>query len=155
VTNSHIYTSCLSWQGSTGVGYDAYNRTHRVLTPPADGELVLTSDPAFRGDATLINPEQLLLAAASSCQLLSFLAMAARSRIDVLSYDDEADAVMPEDVRPVRITRITLRPHIVVAAGADLAKARKLVGRAHNACYVANTVNAEVVIEPVIEHARA
>jgi hypothetical protein len=37
VTNSHIYTSCLSWQGSTGVGYDAYNRTHRVLTPPADG----------------------------------------------------------------------------------------------------------------------
>ena len=153
MSHQHTYTSRLSWHGSTGVGYDAYDRTHRVATPPADGELMLTSDPAFRGDATLMNPEQLLLAAASSCQLLSFLAMAARSRIDVLSYADDADAVMPEDVRPVRITRITLRPRIVVAAGADLAKARKLVGRAHHACYIANTVNAEIVIEPVIEHA--
>jgi organic hydroperoxide reductase OsmC/OhrA len=153
MSHLHTYTSRLSWQGSTGVGYDGYDRTHHVTTPPADGELVLTSDPAFRGNPALTNPEQLLLAAASSCQLLSFLAMAARSRIDVLSYDDEADAVMPADVRPARITRITLRPHIVVAAGADLAKARKLVGRAHGACYIANTVNAEIVIEPVIEHA--
>jgi organic hydroperoxide reductase OsmC/OhrA len=135
------------------VGYDAYDRTHRVATPPADGELELSSDPAFRGSPSLLNPEQLLLAAASSCQLLSYLAMAARSRIDVLSYDDEADAVMPEDVRPVRITRITLRPRIVVARGGDLDKARKLVARAHHACYIANTVNAEIVIEAVIEHA--
>jgi len=155
MSHPHTYTSRLSWQGSTGVGYDAYDRTHRVATPPADGDLVLTSDPAFRGDPDLPNPEQLLLAAASSCQLLSFLAMAARSRIDVLSYDDEADAVMPEDVRPVRITRITLRPRILVADGVDLDKARKLVGRAHGACYIANTVSAEIVIEPVIEHAHA
>ena len=153
MSHPHTYTSRLSWQGSTGVGYDAYDRTHRIATPPADGELVLSSDPAFRGSPALTNPEQLLLAAASSCQLLSYLAMAARSRIDVLSYDDEADAVMPEDLRPVRITRITLRPRIVVADGVDLDKARKLVGRAHDACYVANTVNAEIVIEPVIEHA--
>jgi len=155
MSHPHTYTSRLSWQGSTGVSYDGYDRTHTVATPPADGQLVLSSDPAFRGNATLMNPEQLLLAAASSCQLLSFLAMAARSRIDVLSYEDEASAVMPEDERPVRITRITLRPRIVVAAGADLAKTRKLVDRAHNACYIANTVNAETVIEPVIEHARA
>ena len=153
MTHPHTYTSRLSWQGSTGVGYDAYDRTHRVATPPADHELVLTSDPAFLGQPALTNPEQLLLAAASSCQLLSFLAMAARSRIDVLSYDDEADAVMPEDVRPVRITRITLRPRIVVADGVDLDKARKLVGRAHHACYIANTVNAEIIIDAVIEHA--
>jgi organic hydroperoxide reductase OsmC/OhrA len=155
MTHPHTYTSRLSWRGSTGVGYDTYDRGHRVATPPAEHELVLSSDPAFLGQPTLTNPEQLLLAAASSCQLLSFLAMAARSRIDVLSYDDEADAVMPEDVRPVRITRITLRPRIVVADGVDLDKARKLVGRAHDACYIANTLNAEIVIEPVIEHARA
>jgi organic hydroperoxide reductase OsmC/OhrA len=154
MAHTHRYTSRLSWQGSTGVGYDAYDRTHRVATPPAEHELALTADPAFLGQPALTNPEQLLLAAASSCQLLSYLAMAARSRIDVLAYDDEADAVMPEDVRPVRITRITLRPRIVVAAGADLEKARKLVGRAHHACYIANTVNAEIVIEAVIEHAR-
>ena len=111
---------------------------------------MLSSDPAFLGEAKLPNPEQLLLAAASSCQLLSFLAIAARSRIDVVAYEDEAEAIMPEDVKPLRITQITLRPHIVVARGVDLDRVRRLVGKAHDACFIANTLNAEVVLEPLI-----
>jgi len=150
MTHTHTYRSRLSWDGSTGVGYDSYERTHRVAVPPADGELALSSDPAFLGDAKLPNPEQLLLAAASSCQLLSFLAIAARSGIDVLAYEDEAEAIMPEDVKPLRITQITLRPHIVVARGVDLDRVRRLVGKAHDACFIANTLNAEVVLEPLI-----
>ena len=51
--------------------------------------------------------------AAASCQLLSFLAVAARARIDVIDYRDEAAGQMPDDA----LTQITLRPHIVVAAG--------------------------------------
>ena len=129
MTQTHTYRSRLCWDGTTGVGYDAYDRTHRVAVPPAGGELVLSSDPAFLGDAKLLNPEQLLLAAASSCQLLSFLAIAARSRIDVVGYEDEAEAIMPEDVKPLRITQITLRPHIVVARGVDLDRVRRLVGK--------------------------
>jgi organic hydroperoxide reductase OsmC/OhrA len=151
VAGTHVYRSRLSWRGSTGAGYDGYDRTHRLVVPPAGVELVLSSDPAFIGSADLPNPEQLLVAAASSCQLLEFLAMAARSRIDVLSYEDEAEAVMPEDARPVRITRITLRPRIVVAPGANLDRVRRLVAKAHDGCYVANTLNAEMDVEPVIE----
>ncbi len=159
MTPTHTYLSRLSrlsrlsWRGSTGDGYEAYDRTHRVVVPPADGELVLSSDPAFNGDGHQPNPEQLLLAAASSCQLLGFLAIAARSRVDVLVYEDEADAVMPEDQKPIRITRITLRPRIAVAAGGDLDRVRRMVERAHDGCFIANTLNAEIVIEPVIEHA--
>ncbi len=148
---THTYRSQLSWEGSTGVGYQAYPRTHRVVVPPADGELVLSSDPAFLGDPRLPNPEQLLLAAASSCQLLSFLAIAARSRIGVLGYQDDAEAVMPEDQKPMRITRITLRPRIAVAAGTDLERVRRLVARAHDACFIANTLNARISIEPKVE----
>lgn len=155
MTHTHTYRSCLSWQGSTGAGYDAYDRTHRVATPPAETDLVLSSDPAFRGSPGLANPEQLLLAAASSCQLLSFLAMAARSRIDVVAYDDDAEAEMPEGEKPVRITRIILRPRILVAAGTDLDRVRRLVDRAHHGCYIANTLTAEIVLEPVIDHAPA
>lgn len=151
MTHTHTYRSQLSWAGSTGVGYDSYDRTHRVITPPAAGELVVTSDPTFLGKPELRNPEQLLLAAASSCQLLSFLAISARSRIDVLAYEDDAEAIMPETPRPVRITRITLRPRIVVAPGADLDRVRRLISKAHDECYIANTLNAEVVIEPLIE----
>lgn len=153
MTHTHAYRSRLSWQGSTAGGYEAYDRTHRVAVPPAAGELELSSDPAFKGDGRLPNPEQLLLAAASSCQLLSFLAIAARSRIDVLAYEDEADAIMPEGETPMRITHITLRPRIAVAAGSDLDRVRRMVDSAHETCFIANTLSAEVVIEPQVAHA--
>lgn len=150
---THVYRSRLDWSGSTGAGYEAYARTHRVVVPPAGGEIVLSSDAAFRGDARLPNPEQLLLAAASSCQLLSFLALAARARVDVLAYEDEGEALMPESEQPMRITRIALRPRILVAAGADLDRVRRLVERAHEECFIANTLNAHISVVPAIEHA--
>lgn len=114
---------------------------------------MLSSDPAFAGNARLANPEQLLLASVTSCQLLSFLALAARSRIDVLAYEDEAEAVMPEDQRPMRITSITLRPRIVVAVDVDVDRVERLVAQAHDACFIANSVTADIVIDPLIEHA--
>lgn len=146
----HRFRSELRWSGSTGEGYDVYDRGHRVDTPPAPAGLELSADPAFRGDAGRANPEQLLLAAASSCQLLSFLAFAARARIDVVAYEDAAEAVMPEDDPPMRITHITLRPRITVAAGSDLARVRRYVDRAHAACFIANTLNAGMTVEPEI-----
>src|SRR5919108_3114570 len=152
-THVHTYRSQLFWEGSTGAGYEHYDRGHRVAMAPAEGELELSSDPAFRGDGSLPNPEVLLLAAASSCQLLSFLAIAARSKMDVLSYSDEAEALMPEDDRPVRITRIVLRPRIVVAEGSRLERVERIVHKAHEECYVANTLTAEMEIEPVIQGA--
>jgi organic hydroperoxide reductase OsmC/OhrA len=151
----HRYRSILSWRGSTRVGYERYDRTHRVTVPPAHEPLTLASSPAFRGDPRLASPEQLLLAAASSCQLLSFLARAAPARIDVLRYDDDAEALMPEDTNPMRITRITLRPRAVVAAGMDVDRVIHLMHRAHDGCFVANTLTAEMVIEPAVEFADA
>jgi organic hydroperoxide reductase OsmC/OhrA len=147
------YESRLRWSGSTATGYETYDREHRVVVPPATTELRLSSDAAFHGNPALPNPEQLLGAAASSCQLLMFLAMAARSRVEVLAYEGDAAAVMPEDATPMRITQITLRPRILVAPGANLDRVRRLVDRAHDGWYIANTVNAEIVVKPTIEHA--
>jgi organic hydroperoxide reductase OsmC/OhrA len=96
----------------------------------------------------LLNPEQLLLLAASSCQLLSFLAVAARARLDVVEYRDDAEAEMPEDDQPVRITRITLRPRITVRGEVTDARLTHLVEVAHRECYIANSVSSEIVIEP-------
>jgi organic hydroperoxide reductase OsmC/OhrA len=150
MSDVHTYRVALSWSGSTGEGYERYDRTHRIELPPSAPALIASADPAFRGSDELTNPEQLLLAAASSCQMLSFLAIAARSHIDVLSYQDEADAIMPEDGRPVRITRITLRPRIVVAAGSDVERVLRIVEKAHGECYIANSLTSEIVIEPTI-----
>ncbi|MGH2954266.1 MAG: OsmC family protein [Solirubrobacterales bacterium] len=147
----HEYSSRLEWSGSTGQGYERYSREHVVSAPPAHQTLRLSSDPAFRGDPDLLDPEELLLVAASSCQLLEFLAICARARIDVVSYVDEAEAVMIPDDEPMRITRITLRPRIVVAGGAREERVRRYVDLAHEHCYIANSLRSEMTIEPRIE----
>ena len=148
----HEYHCQLDWNGSTAQGYEHYDRGHRALCPPSPARLGLTSDPAFLGDPERLNPEQLLLAAASSCQMLSFLALAARARIDVVSYSDDAEAIMPEDDKPARITKITLRPRITVN-GKDEdedERVRRCVARAHQTCFIANSLNSEIVINPRI-----
>jgi organic hydroperoxide reductase OsmC/OhrA len=148
---THTYSTRLSWQGSTRDGYRSYSRSHTASAPPAEAELTLTADPAFRGDAEHLNPEELLLMAASSCQLLSFLAEAALSRIDVLAYDDAAEAFMEHSRGPMRVDRIVLRPVIRVAAGTDVDEVVRLVGRAHEACFIANSLTSAIEIEPRIE----
>jgi organic hydroperoxide reductase OsmC/OhrA len=153
VSTTHQYRSRCSWAGSTAVGYDSYSREHVVECPPAGPELTLSSDPAFRGDPALLNPEQLFLAAAMSCQLLSFLAVAARARIDVRSYEDHAEAEMPEHDKPMRISAIRLRPHILVAAGTDEEKVHKLVALAHEHCFIASSVTSEIDVRATVEMA--
>ena len=146
----HHYAAVTRWEGSTGVGYESYGRAHELTVPPAESGLAMSSDQAFRGDPTRPNPEQLLLASASSCQLLSFLAVAARARIDVVAYVDEAAAVMPEDDQPTRITRIDLRPRITVRGKVTPERIEHLVGVAHRECFIANSLNCEMIIEPTV-----
>ena len=146
----HRYTASCAWQGSTAAGYDAYRRAHEATAPPAPGTLELSSDPAFRGDPALLNPEQLLVLAVASCQLLSFLAVAARARIDVIEYRDDAEGEMPDDDPPMRITRITLRPRITIRGAADDDRVRHLVDVAHRECFIANSLTTEVFVEPAI-----
>jgi len=147
----HKYHCQLDWNGSTAGGFEHYDREHRAICAPSPTSLRLSSDPAFLGDPELLNPEQLLLLAASSCQMLSFLAFAARARIHVVSYSDNADATMPEDDKPMRITEMTLRPQITVAGENDDQRVRHWIARAHQACFIANSVNSEITIEPHIE----
>lgn len=156
----HHYSTRCEWSGSTAVGYENYGRNHRISAPPAEATLELSSDPAFRGDPTRISPEQLIVMAASSCQLLSFLAVAARARLDVVAYEDRAEAEMPEDDLPVRITTIRLRPRITLTAGVGGAQAtdervRQLVELAHRECYIANSLKTEVTVDPRIEWRQA
>lgn len=149
----HSYQAHLLWQGSTATGYAGYGRAHQVRTPPAEHDLQLSADPAFRGDAALPNPEQLLLAAASSCQLLSFLAVAARAGVDVVAYEDDAEALMPTDAQPMRITQVVLRPQIWLSAGTDLELVGQLVARAHDECFIARSLTAQVRVEPELAYA--
>lgn len=147
----HEYRTTCRWEGSTAVGYDGYDRTHFGETMPPTAALTLSSDPAFRGNPQMLDPEQLLVLAASSCQLLTFLAVAARARIDVLEYEDAAHGVMPDEPRPMRITEIVLRPRIVVRGDVAEERIRHLCEVAHRECFIANSVTTHIRVEPTIE----
>lgn len=148
--NVHEYGAVVTWRGSTASGYSSYDRTHAGACPPAAASLTLSSDPAFLGDAAILNPEQLLVLAAASCQLLSFLAVAARARIDVWEYDDDAEASMPEQPRPIAIRAIRLRPRIRVAPGTDAAQVLHLCDVAHGECFIANSLSCPVTVEAAV-----
>ncbi|MFL5885353.1 MAG: OsmC family protein [Thermoleophilaceae bacterium] len=141
------YDARIRWTGSTGLGWDSYDRTHTVAAPPAVAEIGMTTGES-KGDPRLNNPEQLLVMAASSCQMLWFLHLAAKARIDVVEYTDEAIGEMPES----RFTRIALRPLIKVAtADASEDRIRRLAELAHHECNIAKSLSCEVTVEPRIE----
>lgn len=150
MASTHRYEVSCSWQGSTGLGYEGYDRTYEARTTPPTGKVRLSADPSFRGDPTLLNPEQLVVLAAASCQLLSFLAVAARARVDVVAYDDNAEGFMPEDDMPVRLTRIELHPTITVTSAVPEERVRHLVDVAHRECYIANSLRTEITVDPTI-----
>ena len=147
---THRYRARCQWSGSTAVGYDAYDRSHSAVAPPSGADLALSGDEAFGGDRRLLNPEQLLVLAAASCQLLSFLAVAARARVDVRAYEDEAEGMMPEADPPMRLTSIVLRPTIRVAPGSTVDRVAHLVEVAHGECFVANSLNTHIEVLPTI-----
>ena len=144
------YDTRLSWTGSTALGWENYDRAHSAVAPPAEQEIRLTTGEA-KGDPRILNPEQLLVMAASSCQMLWFLHLAAKARLDVVEYADEAIGLMPHDQEPVRITEIVLRPRIVVNGDATEERLRTLAQTAHEHCNIANSLTADVRLEPRVE----
>lgn len=147
----HHYAARLAWSGSTAGGYEAYDRAHDLQV----GEHAWrgSADPAFRGDPALTNPEELLVAAASACQLLSFLAVAARARIDVVDYRDEATGVMPSGNRPQWVTRIDLRPAITVRDPDGRLTPERIAHLsevAHRECFIAASLRSEIVLAPTV-----
>lgn len=141
-----VYETRARWKGSTGAGWSGYDRAHEITAPPARQTLTVTTGESH-GDAALLNPEQLVVAAASSCQLLWFLHLASKARIDVVEYEDRAEGRMPGNA----ITEIVLRPRIVVTGGASEERVGRLCELAHRECYVAKSLSGEVRVVPEIE----
>ena len=150
----HLYAVGVRWTGNTGSGtsgYRSYERDHEIRAagkPPINA----SSDPAFRGDASRYNPEELLVASLSACHMLWFLHLCADAGVVVTDYRDEAEGKMSEtDEGGGRFTQVTLRPAVRFDAGADKELASRLHEKAHRLCFIANSVNFPVLCEPSVE----
>ena len=103
------------------------------------------SDPAG------VDPEEALVAAVAACHMLWFLDLARRAGLDVASYDDQAEGEMGRIAAgKTAITRVILRPDIAFAGRQpDPDELGRLHGQAHERCFIANSLNSEIVVEPV------
>src|SRR5277367_910677 len=95
----HTYQTTTVWKGNTGrgtAGYRAYSRDHEMTGTHKSASIPGSADPAFRGDRSRYNPEELLLASLSSCHMLWLLHLCADAGIVVTDYRDEASGTMTE-----------------------------------------------------------
>jgi organic hydroperoxide reductase OsmC/OhrA len=150
----HTYNVQISWTGNDGEGtktYKGYRRDHSIASE-GKPEIPGSSDPAFRGDRSRYNPEELLVASLSSCHMLWYLHLCSANHIVVLEYRDTASGVMEENADGSgQFARVTLKPAIKVAKGSDCSKARSLHEEAHRLCFIARSVNFPVDVSPQIE----
>ncbi|WDI32326.1 OsmC family protein [Hyphococcus flavus] len=145
--SEHLAT--ISWKRETeSFAYDDYNRTHFWRFDNGE-EVRAAAAPAFLGDPSCVDPEEAFVASVSSCHMLTFLAIAARKRLTVDSYEDKAVGYMAKNEHGrLAVTRVELRPEITFADGVDvdaeaLAKMHHL---SHEQCFIANSVNTEIVV---------
>ena len=149
----HTYHIQMNWTGNLGTGTSGYRNYARDHEIKAAGKPAIpgSSDPKFRGDASRYNPEELLVAALSTCHLLWYLHLCADSKIVVTAYADSAAGTMMEtEDGGGRFTEVILRPEVTVAPGSDTELAAKLHEKAHHLCFIANSVNFPVHCEPTI-----
>jgi organic hydroperoxide reductase OsmC/OhrA len=143
---THHFEARLVWRaGAQGPA----SGTHRVEIS-GKPELEVSAAPQYRGDPSRHNPEELFVAALASCQLLTYLALAARGGVGLVAYEDRATGTLAIADRKMRMTEVVLRPRITLAPGADASRARALVDSAHDGCFIANSVSCAVRVEPEI-----
>lgn len=140
----HHYKTTIEWTGNKGSGtsnYRDYERSHTISVenkPTIEG----SSDPAFRGDKTKYNPEEMLLSSLSSCHMLWYLHFCSEAGIIVTDYIDIATGIMEEGSNGSgRFTEVVLQPVVTITDETQIEKAKELHTKANEFCFIANSVN--------------
>lgn len=151
MAHEHNYKITTEWTGNKGDGNKnvrTYDRSHTVSIQ-GKPELFLTTDNPAVGDKSKLNPEDLLVSAISSCHMLSYLYVCAMEGIVITSYTDQATGIMIENASGGEsFNVVTLNPVFYVADESMVEKAIELHHKAHEICYIANSVNFEVKCNP-------
>jgi len=154
MAREHSYNISMVWTGNLGQGtrhYRDYSRNHEISGADKAAEIAGSSDPAFRGDSSRYNPEELLVAALSACHMLALLHLCATSGIVVTEYTDAAEGTMRENPDGSgEMVKVILRPRMVITDADRIEEARALHHKAHELCFIARSVNFPVDHAPEV-----
>lgn len=149
----HHYRATIDWIGNQGTGTDHYANYERSHTIQIEGKPLLagSSDPAFRGDTTKHNPEDLFISSLSSCHMLWYLHFCSVHQVIVEAYTDTTTGTMIEEKDGKgRFIEVTLHPTVTVQSQDMVAQALALHKKANEFCFIANSVNFPVHHQPTI-----
>ena len=150
MNKEHLFKLQTVWTGNRGTGtsnYTEYDRNY-IVKIEHKNDLLCSSDPAFRGDKTLYNPEDFLISSLSACHMLWYLHLCADAGIIVVGYTDNASGILVQiEGKGGHFSQVTLHPIVTVAEESMLAMSKELHQKAHEKCFIANSVNFPVIIE--------
>jgi organic hydroperoxide reductase OsmC/OhrA len=146
------HKATISWsRGPHEFTYDTYSRDHDWRFEGGT-RVAASAAPDFKGNAARVDPEAGFVAAAASCHMLTFLALAARKRLVVERYEDAAVGILEKnDAGKLAVTRITLRPKVAFGGAPPSAESlARLHEQAHEHCFIANSVRTEIEVKPEV-----
>ena len=151
--SEHVYVLKISWTGNLGEGTKDYKGYSRNYTIAAENktEILASSDIIFRGDFDRYNPEELFLASVSSCHMLWYLHLCADAGIVVETYTDNPKGILSFKHIPAKFTTIILYPRISIHQENHIELANHLHQEAHEKCFIANSCNFPILVEPIIK----
>ncbi|HEY4125473.1 MAG TPA: OsmC family protein [Rhizomicrobium sp.] len=142
----------IGWKRtSADYSYDTYNRAHEMRFKQGQIVLAASSAPEFKGDADRVDPEEAYVASLSSCHMLTFLAICARKRLSVDTYEDDAIGYLEKGPQgKLWMARATLSPRVKFSSGTNVAAATldQLHHLSHAECFIANSVNTQITVNP-------
>jgi organic hydroperoxide reductase OsmC/OhrA len=140
------HKASIKWsRGSKDFTYKTYSRDH-VWTLNGN-EIPASATTAYLGSPNRVDPEAALVAALSSCHMLTFLALAANKGFVVDSYEDAAVGHLEKNAHgKFAVTRVELHPKIAFGGAKQPAAADldALHEKAHKECFIANSVTTDV-----------
>lgn len=147
------YRTNLSWKPeSEDFRYKNYSRTHKWSFGGGQ-EITASAAPEFLGKSEFVNPEEAFVASLGSCHLLTFLAIASFNKYSIKSYTDECVAIVGKNQNGKQaVTKVFLRPKVEFYGDnlPDSEEIEKMHHKAHNECFISNSVLTEVIVEPVL-----
>ncbi|KAA5542007.1 OsmC family protein [Adhaeribacter rhizoryzae] len=147
------YKVNLLWSGdTTDFTYKTYSRTH-TWTFGGGSAVEASAAPEYLGQAELVNPEEAFAASLASCHLLTFLALAAFQKFIVERYEDEAVASVGKNAHgKMAVLQVTLNPKVTFSGDRQptAEQLEQLHHKAHNDCFISNSVFTEVVVAPIL-----
>ena len=149
--DDHSFEVETEWNFKEAPG--GFSRDH-VVTLPGRLEINVSAAPQFGGNAEMVNPEEMLVASISSCQMMTYLFLCFKSKMKVAAYQDQAIGVLHrEGAGKFWMKSVTLKPRIRFE-GADSQQARalaiRLIHEAHDTCFITQSIKTTVAVEPTL-----